>query len=53
VSGPASAPAPQPCLKSLTDDQLQAHFVAVQAETLRRVAARYIVEAKRPGGLLA
>jgi hypothetical protein len=51
VSGPA--PAPAPCLKSLTDDQLQAHFVAVQAETLRRVAARYIVEAKRPGGLLA
>jgi hypothetical protein len=42
---------PTPCLKSLTDDQLHVHFVAVQAETMRRLAARYIVEAKRPGGL--
>ena len=48
-----SGPEPTPCLKSLTDDQLHVHFVAVQAETMRRLAARYIVEAKRPGGLLA
>jgi hypothetical protein len=51
VSGPE--PAPGPCLKSLTDDQLLAHHVAVQAETRRRGVARWIIEAKRPGGLLA
>jgi hypothetical protein len=44
---------PAPCLKSLTDDQLQTHSVAVQAEIMRRAVARQLIEAKRPGGLLA
>jgi hypothetical protein len=41
------------CLKSLTDDQLQTHAIAVQAEIMRRAVARQLIEAKRPGGLLA
>ena len=42
-----------PCLKSLTNDQLQTHSIAVQAEIMRRAVARQLIEAKRPGGLLA
>ena len=44
---------PTPCIKSLTDDQLQTHAVAVQAEIIRRAVERHQVEAKRRGGLLA
>ena len=46
-------PQPAPCLKSLTDDQLQTHSIAVQAEITRRAVARHLIDAKRPGGLLA
>jgi hypothetical protein len=51
VSGPA--PAPQPCLKSLTDDQLQVHCIAWHTEVMRRAVQRQLIEEKRPGGLLA
>ena len=50
---PSPDPQPAPCLKSLADDQLQTHSIAVQAEIMRRAVARQLIEAKRPGGLLA
>jgi hypothetical protein len=52
VAERAEVATPAPSLKSLTDDQLQTHSIAVQAEIMRRAVARQLIEAKRPGGLL-